>query len=86
MVQSDPLDRALADLEAVVLKQLHPRQSERLIGGKVDDGALQRLACGLHSGHWERRDWMGAGHVRIGGRSPHFRSQRKNRSALRSYR
>jgi hypothetical protein len=42
MAQSDPLDRALADLEAVVLKQLHPRQSERLIGGKVDDGALQR--------------------------------------------
>jgi hypothetical protein len=24
-----------------VLKQLYPRQSERLIGGKVDDGALQ---------------------------------------------
>jgi hypothetical protein len=42
MAQSDPLDRALADLEAVVLKQLYPRQSERLIGGKVDDGALQR--------------------------------------------
>lgn len=42
MAQSDPLDRALADLKAVVLKQLHPRQSERLIGGKVDDGALQR--------------------------------------------
>src|ERR1700685_767578 len=42
MAQSDPLDRAVADLKAVVLKQLHPRQSERLIGGKVDDGALQR--------------------------------------------
>jgi hypothetical protein len=63
MAKSDPLDRALADLEAVVLKQLHPRQSERLIGGKVDDGALRRLACGLHSGHWERRDFDKWGNV-----------------------
>ena len=42
MAQSNPLDRALADLEAVVLLQLDPRLSERLIGGKVGDGALQR--------------------------------------------
>jgi hypothetical protein len=42
MPQSNPLDRALADLEAVVLLQLDPRLSERLIGGKVGDGALQR--------------------------------------------
>jgi hypothetical protein len=42
MAQSNPLDRALADLEAVVLLQLDPCLSERLIGGKVGDGALQR--------------------------------------------
>jgi len=42
MAQSDPLDRALADLEAVVLPQLDPRLSERLIGRKVGDRALQR--------------------------------------------
>jgi hypothetical protein len=42
MAKSDPLDRALADLKAVVLKQLEPRLSERLIGGKVDDHALKR--------------------------------------------
>ena len=42
MPKSDPLDRALADLKAVVLKQFEPRQSERLIGGKVGDHALKR--------------------------------------------
>ncbi len=42
MAQSDPLDRALADRKAVMLKQFEPRLSERLIGGKVGDGALQR--------------------------------------------
>jgi len=42
MAKSDPLDRALADLKAVVLKQFEPRQSERLIGGKVGDHALKR--------------------------------------------
>ena len=40
--QSDPLDRALADLNAVVLTHFEPRLSERLIGRKVDDHALQR--------------------------------------------
>jgi hypothetical protein len=42
MAQSDPLDRALADLETVMLKQFEPRLSERLIGGKVDDRPLKR--------------------------------------------
>ena len=42
MAKSDTLDRALADLNAVVLKQFEPRQSERLIGGKVGDRALKR--------------------------------------------
>jgi hypothetical protein len=42
MAQSDPLDRALADLKTVVLTQFEPRLSERLIGGKVGDHALKR--------------------------------------------
>jgi hypothetical protein len=41
MSQHDPLDRALSDREAVVLLQLAPRLGERLIGGKIGDGALQ---------------------------------------------
>ena len=40
--ERDPLDRALADREAVVLLELGARLRERLIGGEVDDGALQR--------------------------------------------
>src|SRR5271166_4504175 len=40
--EGDPLDRALADREAVVLLQLGARLREGLIGGEVDDGALQR--------------------------------------------
>ena len=42
MGERDPLDRALADREAVVLLQLGARLREGLIGGEVDDGALQR--------------------------------------------
>jgi len=38
--ECNPLDRALSDLEAVVLAQLGARQSERLIRGEVDDRAL----------------------------------------------
>jgi hypothetical protein len=41
MAESDPLDRALADLEAVVLLQFAPRLSEGFIGGKIGDRALQ---------------------------------------------
>src|SRR5271154_3138053 len=41
VAQSDPLDRALSYLEAVMLLQLHPHLSERLIGGKIGDRALQ---------------------------------------------
>ena len=41
VAQSDPLDRALSDLEAIMLLQLHPHLSERLIGGKIGDRALQ---------------------------------------------
>ena len=40
--ERDPLDRALADRKAVVLLQLGARLREGLIGGEVDDGALQR--------------------------------------------
>ena len=40
--ERDPLDRALADREAVVLLKLGARLREGLIGGEVDDGALQR--------------------------------------------
>src|SRR5262249_10563085 len=40
--EGDPLDRALADREAVVLLQLGARLREGLIGGEVDDGPLQR--------------------------------------------
>src|SRR5271166_1654525 len=40
--ERDPLDRAFADREAVVLLQLGARLREGLIGGEVDDGALQR--------------------------------------------
>jgi hypothetical protein len=42
MAESDPLDRALAYLEAVVLLQLAPHLCERVIGGKIGDRALQR--------------------------------------------
>ena len=42
MGESDPLDRALADREAVVLLKLGARLREGLIGGEIDDGALQR--------------------------------------------
>src|SRR5271168_4189041 len=41
VAQSDPLDRALSYLEAIMLLQLHPHLSERLIGGKIGDRALQ---------------------------------------------
>src|SRR5271157_3445162 len=40
--ERDPLDRALADREAVVLLKLGARLREGLIGGEVDYGALQR--------------------------------------------
>jgi hypothetical protein len=42
MAEHDPLDRALAYLEAIVLPQFDPRVGERLIGGKISDRALQR--------------------------------------------
>jgi hypothetical protein len=42
MAKRDPLDRALADLKAVMLTQFEPRHSERLIGCQVGNGALQR--------------------------------------------
>ena len=42
MAERNPLDRALADLEAVVLLQLAAHHGERLIGGKIDDCTLQR--------------------------------------------
>jgi hypothetical protein len=41
MTQNDPMDRALSDLEALVLLQLAPRLCEGLIGGKIGDRALQ---------------------------------------------
>ena len=43
VAQSVPLDHvlALSYLEAIVLLQLHPHLSERLIGGKIGDRALQ---------------------------------------------
>ena len=40
--ECDPLDRALADRETVVLLELGARLREGLIGGEVDDDALQR--------------------------------------------
>jgi len=40
--ERDPLERALADRQAVVLLQLGARLREGLIGGEVDDDALQR--------------------------------------------
>jgi hypothetical protein len=43
VAQNDPLDRALSNHKAVVLLQFDSRESERLIGGKIGDGALQRL-------------------------------------------
>ena len=42
MGEGDPLDRALADREAVVLLELGARLRERLVGREIDDGALQR--------------------------------------------
>jgi hypothetical protein len=41
VAENDPLDRALSNHKAVVLLQFDPRESERLIGGKIGDGALQ---------------------------------------------
>ena len=40
--ERNPLDRALADREAVVLLKFGARLRKGLIGGEVDDGALQR--------------------------------------------
>jgi hypothetical protein len=42
MAERDPLDRALANLEAVVLLQLRPHRSEGLVRGEIGDRALQR--------------------------------------------
>jgi len=42
MTERDPLDRALADRNAVVLLQLERHLRKRAIGGKVGDRALQR--------------------------------------------
>ncbi len=41
MGERDPLDRALPNLEAVMLPQLASNLREGLIGGEVDDDALQ---------------------------------------------
>ena len=43
VAENDPLDRALSNHKAVVLLQFDARESERLIGGKIGDGALQGL-------------------------------------------
>ena len=40
--ERDTMDRAIDDREAVVLMQLGARMRERMIGGEVDDGAMQR--------------------------------------------
>jgi len=42
MAKSDPLDRALRDLDAIVLLQLDRHLSKGLIGGEIGDRALQR--------------------------------------------
>jgi hypothetical protein len=41
MAERDPLHRALAYLEAVVFPQFAPRLRERIVGGQIDDRALQ---------------------------------------------
>jgi hypothetical protein len=44
MTEGDPLDRALPNLDAVMLPELVSQLRERLIGGEVHDRPLQKAA------------------------------------------
>ena len=50
MAESDSLDRAPADLKAMVLPRLDPRLSEGLTGGEIRDCPLRRARATLRDG------------------------------------